>query len=256
MILSTLLTVFLSAVNPCVVQDTTETEINAAIGLKNTTLVEDRGYWKKKKYNRISYNQTLFSPLFIDEPYPVKMSIGLDSGRNIYLHKKPLAGIIKFGIDVGMDINYTMLDLKIDTSDYEGPSGYLGSSPAEEAEDMLMIPGSHYASVGLAVGPSVTVNPVDKLRLCGYFHVVPSATCFLHGMGAFVGYSTAMKYGLEVSYGPIGVGVEHNSGLEKYMNVLQYYVMKVDGGDVSGIGRPKYFSESLQVYLSFRFGKK
>ena len=142
------MTVFLSAVNPCVVQDTTETEINAAIGLKNTTLVEDRGYWKKKKYNRISYNQTLFSPLFIDEPYPVKMSIGLDSGRNIYLHKKPLAGIIKFGIDVGMDINYTMLDLKIDTSDYEGPSGDLGSSPAEEAEDMLMIPGSHYASVG------------------------------------------------------------------------------------------------------------
>lgn len=256
MILSTLLTVFLSAVNPCVVKDTTETEINAAIGLKNTTLVEDRGYWKKKKYNRISYNQTLFSPLFIDEPYPVKMSIGLDSGRNIYLHKKPLAGIIKFGIDVGMDINYTMLDLKIDTSDYEGPSGDLGSSPAGEAEDMLMIPGSHYASVGLAVGPSVTVNPVDKLRLCGYFHVVPSATCFLHGMGAFVGYSTAMKYGLEVSYGPIGVGVEHNSGLERYINALQYYVMKVDGGDVSGIGRPKYFSESFQVYLSFRFGKK
>lgn len=256
MILSTLLTVLLSTLNPCAVLDTTETQITVAEETKKTAVVEDKGYWKKKKYNRISYNHTLFVPLFVDEPYPVKMSIGLDSGRNIYLHKKPLAGIIKFGIDVGMDINYTMLDLKIDTSDYEGPSGYLGSAPAEDSEEMLMIQGGYYATVGLAVGPSVTVNPVDKLRLCGYFHVVPSATCFLQGMGAFVGYSTAMKYGLEVSYGPIGVGVEHISGLESYLNVLQYYALKYDGGDVSSMGRPKYFSESLQVYLSFRFGKK
>jgi hypothetical protein len=258
MILSTLLTLILSAAVPAAVQDTLEAVDNTSDNHRKAAVASDQGYWKKKKYNRISYNNTLFSPLFVDDPYPVSMSFGLDCGRNIYLHKKPIAGFIKFGLDVGMDINYTRFDIEEDYSDYEGPSGYTGSAYYESDDDtdtLLKLSGNR-ASIGLAVGPSVTLNPVGKLRLCGYFHVVPTGSLYAQGIGAFAGYSTMMKYGLELSYGFIGIGVEHESGMDACADLVSYYMTKSLEGDPSSIGKSRYFSESLQVYLSFRFGKK
>lgn len=255
MILSSLLIMILSAFNPIAVQDTSEIALDAQEDHPNTEVVSDQGYWKKRKYNRISYNNTMFTPLFIDESYPVSMSFGLDCGRNIYLHKKPIAGVIKFGLDLGLDINYMRFDNEGDYSDYEGPSGYTGSVFYESDDDIdafLKLSGNR-VSIGLAVGPSVTWNPVGKLRLCGYYHVVPTGSLFAQGMGAYAGYSTMMKYGLELSYGSIGVGVDRESGMDTCTDMISYYMAKSQEGDVSSIGSSRYFSESLQVYLSLRF---
>lgn len=259
MVLSTLLSIMLSAFIPCAEADSTEISVEPSAPVEPAVeTVIDNGYWKRKKYNRISFNKTDFSPLFVDESYPLMFSAGWDKGRNIYLHKKTIAGMLKFGVDVGFDLNYMRHSMDRDLSDYEGPYGYTGTDPLESEDDMDMFLklSGHHISLGVAVGPSVTVNPIDKLRLCGYFHVVPSASFFMQGMSMNLGFTPFMKYGLEVSYGLIGLGIERNSGMGTYLDMFRYISVKGNEGDVSSIYRPRFFTESLQVYLSLRFGKK
>ena len=166
--------------------------------------------------------------------------------------------MIKFGLDIGLDLNYMWMDKEAEHSDYDGPSGYLGSEPVEESSDMEMLAklSGHHISIGLAAGPSVTINPVSKLRLCGYAHFVPSASFFAQGMSLNVGFSPMMKYGLEASYGAIGLGIEYNSGMITYQDMIKYASVKGNGGDVSTLYKSRYFLESTQVYVAFRFGKK
>lgn len=259
MILNALLTIMLSAFTPHVEADSLETSFeSSSVEEPSVEVAADYGYWKKKKYNRISFNIPRFSPLFVEDDYPVTFSAGLHCGRNIFLNERPIAGILKFGIDAGMTLDYMGIDMDRDYSDYEGPSGYLGSEPLEEDADMDMLRkfSGHHITFGIAVGPSVTVNPIDKLRLCGYFHVVPSASFFVQGISMNVGFTPFLKYGLEVSYGFIGLGIEHNSGMGTYLDMVRYLSVKGNEGDVSSIFRPRFFAESLQFYISLRFGRK
>ena len=193
-----------------------------------------------------------------DEPFPLGLSIGFDKGRNIYLHKKPIAGIMKFGIDLGIDLNYMQVKLSGEPSEYEGPVGYVGTegSDYDDSMDFLAdISGINF-SAGLAVGPSLTINPVDKVRLCAYVHFVPTASFYIQGMSINCGYAPMMKYGLEASYGAIGLGIEYNSGMITYQDMIKYASVKGNGGDVSTLYKSRYFLESTQVYVAFRFGKK
>lgn len=259
MMLNSLLSIILSAFIPYMETDTLVTsEVVSATTEHAVETITDDGYWKRKKYNRVSFNMTQFSPLFLDENYPLIFSAGWDKGRNIYLHKHPIAGMLKFGIDVGTDLNYMRFDMDRDYSDYEGPYGYTGTEVLDSDEDMDMLVklSGHHISLGVAVGPSVTLNPIDKLRLCGYFHVVPSASFFMQGMSMNLGFTPIIKYGMEVSYGLLGFGIEHDSGMGTYLDMLRYVSVKGSEGDVSSICRSRYFTESLQVYISFRFGKK
>lgn len=219
---------------------------------------EGEGYWDRKKYNRISFNVNHFSTISSSSEVPLKFSLGLDTGRNFWLHKKPIAGMMKFGLDLGLDLNYMRMDDQTNNSDYEGPTGYLGADPVEESSDMAFFAGlsGHHIGIGLAVGPSVTLNPVSKLRVCGYAHFVPSVSFFAQGMSMNVGFSPMMKYGLEASYGMIGVGVEYNHGLNSYTDMMNYINVKGNGGDVSDLYVARYYLQSMQIYLSFRFGKK
>lgn len=259
MILNVLLSIMLSAFIPSSEADSLEFTVErSSLDVAPMEIVSDNGYWKRNKYSRISLNKTHFSPLFVDHDFPLTFSAGWDRGRNIYLHKQPIAGILKFGVDIGADLTYMGLDMDRDYSDYEGPYGYTGTEPLESEDDMDMFLqlNGHHITLGVAVGPSVTVNPIDKLRLCGYFHVVPSASFFVQGISMNVGFTPFLKYGLEVSYGFIGLGIEHNSGMGTYLDMVRYLSVKGNEGDVSSIFRPRFFAESLQFYISLRFGRK
>ena len=264
MVLSFLTAALLSVTMAAESQDSIAVSQDSALQHQEEILIENvqepevKGYWKRKKYNRISFNNNHFSSLHSSSDIPLKLSLGLDKGRNIFLHKKPIAGMIKFGLDIGLDLNYMWMDKEAEHSDYEGPSGYLGSEPVEESSDMEMLAklSGHHISIGLAAGPSVTINPVSKLRVCGYAHFVPSASFFAQGMSLNVGFSPMMKYGLEASFGAIGVGVEYNHGLNTYTDMMNYIRVEANDGDVSDLYMARYYLQSMQIYMSFRFGKK
>ena len=214
-------------------------------------------FWKRKKCTRLGYEFHTVQNAFGAE-LPVSFGVGLSRCRSIYLHKKPIAGIMKFAIDHGFDVNYSMFDTKVTVEEeYDGPLGYLGSEAVEDFEaesgslDMNSI-GMHYASVGYALGASLTVNPVSKLRVSGYFHFVPSAAVILSGTMLNVGFMPYCKYGMEVSFNKIGVGVEWGSGVSGMTDYMQKLVSDTENPTLS---KSDYYSNYTRIYLALRLGK-
>lgn len=217
--------------------------------------VYDEKFWAKKKSFRLGYDMHTFQNAS-GVAVPVKFGVGFSRNRNVWLHKEPIAGMIKFAFDHGLNLGYTMFDLKQDMEDYTGPSGYVGTEPIEsDGEGMgAEIPdlGSHYLSLGYALGASVTVNPVAKLRVNGYFHFVPSAAVFLSGMSFNLGFMPYCKYGAEVSYDWFGLGVEWGSGMSNMTDMITKMMGEETGMETM---KSKYYSNYTRLYVAFRFGK-
>lgn len=93
--------------------------------------------WGRKKFLTIGYVKQTLAPTYGDK---MKSNIGffLESGRTIFLHKKPLWGKLKFGIDLGADVNYIKFE------DYEDPESDYGDYFEGEA----LISGMHQCDVG------------------------------------------------------------------------------------------------------------
>ncbi len=196
-----------------------------------------KGVWDRKKFMNFSYGIQTLAPDFGNE-IPGKMSFAYFSGRNIYLHKKPVAGMIKFSIDLGADINYAM---------YGDLSGEY-NIPSAMPEESKGISGRHQLDVGLFVGPAISVNPVSDLKVSAYFRAVPSFSGILLDMteinGAFVPYFT---YGAEISWRWIGLGFECRSGSAGgYTNLFGL----IQGLDCMKTG---YSTSTMRFYLGLHF---
>ena len=135
--------------------------------VKETEAAEsNRAIWKdRSKYFNLNYVNQKLSP-DIDGwdklgGGELKSDFGaaIVWGKTYYLHKKPLAGMIKFGIDWSwMDLNYAQY--KLETYDYD--------------TDELYSEKAHQLEYGMQIGPSVTINPVHHLKVSAYFRVTPS----------------------------------------------------------------------------------
>ena len=218
-------------------------------------------FWAKKKSLRIGYETHTFQDASA-EAFPVRFGAGLTKNRNIWLHKQPIAGMMKFAFDCGLDVNYTMFDMNMSTDGYTGPQGWLGtSSPGEEySEDSMPFDfssvGMHNIAIGYAIGASLTVNPVAQLRVNGYFHFVPSASILLSGSAVNAGFMPYCKYGAELSYGWFGVGVEWGSGVSNMNDMVSKLMSMVEDADSAvEIPKTKYYSNYMKVYLAFRMGR-
>ena len=76
--------------------------------------MEDRA-----KYFNISYVKQSLSPVDVDYKYNSSLGVAITNGRTYYLHKKPILGMIKFGIDWSFfDVNVAMYENEF-TDGYE-----------------------------------------------------------------------------------------------------------------------------------------
>ena len=119
------------------VEDTERAELNRAV-------------WKDRaKYFNLGYvRQTLADKTYGGE---LKSDFGasLSWGKTYYLHRKPLFGMLKFGLDWSwMDINYAKSAVEM-----------FDESSAEDFSSDV-----HQAEIAMQFGPSVTVNPVHHLK--------------------------------------------------------------------------------------------
>lgn len=155
--------------------------------------------WKRKKFMTIGIGKTnldIEDPEYGLLPYKSQAAFSFTWGKTYYLHKKPIAKMVKFGLDLTwMDINYARykkgkgLKFNIpsdeDFDDYIGGDypGYDGEYPGYDDEDLLNINlGMHQVEVGVGIGPSVTVTPfrplnikaLNYVKLATYFHWLPS----------------------------------------------------------------------------------
>lgn len=124
------------------------------------------------------------------------MAFALVWGHTYYLHKKPIAGLLKFGLDLNyLDLNYAK---------------YPDAQKTEQVKADADIPdlGIKQIDMGIGLGPSVTVNPVDQLKISAYFHVTPSYSLLLQNSEVYSHYTTFFNVGLTAAYKVIQLGFE------------------------------------------------
>ena len=155
--------------------------------------------------------------------------MGFTVGKIFYLHKKPIANCLKFGIDATwLDINYT--NYKIEHITYWGTDKY----------------DYHQGEVSMHVGPSLTITPVKNLNIVVYIRYAPTFSG-LYANDKFSGnYASMFVSGASLSYGVIGLGIESRFGNSKY-NAFSF------DKDSKDVDKVKTTFSGFRAFISFRF---
>lgn len=218
--------------------------------------------WKdRKKYFNIGYSfQTLSNMDNADAKWNSKYAIYYSLGRTFYLHKKPLFNMMKFGIDFGSDFTYAKYtDSEEEKEKYNNPNSgnYWSNIFAGTGGDQLDL-GMQQIDVGLQIGPSITINPVDRLKISAYFHVTPSASIILLNDDINCKFVPFMSCGGSISYKIISIGVEGRWGHANYkaFSINEDQEEDVEMSDLSSLfetGHNRLKTKSLRLYIGFRF---
>lgn len=148
------------------------------------------------------------------------------AGKTFYLHKTPVLGMIKFGIDATwFDLTYAR---------YQVPDKW------GEKETF------HHGEASIHVGPSVTITPVRGLNVIGYFRYAPTFSAMYANDEFNCCYATRFVGGASVSYRFFGVGIESRFGGCKY-NPFSY------NGKDDDVEKIKTSLTGYRVYITFRF---
>ena len=205
----------------------------------------------RKKYINLSYVTQTLKPVdlagFYEEDVNMKSKIGaaFTFGKTYYLHKNPLAGIVRIGLDATfLDLNYGNYSIE-----YFDEGGW-GDGPEVYTSKI------HQAEIGLHVGPSVTITPVSKLKVHAYFRYAPSFSAIYDVDGGSVAgnYATFFVSGASVSFGAIGIGAEARWGKGNYKE-FGSGDSDSDYGDeeYTSSSKTKYKTSGARIYLNFRF---
>ena len=159
------------------------------------------------------------------------LGVSLTSGKTYYLHKKPIANMVKIGLD------WSWLDLNVVR--YRTHYGLIPNDDGYE---------EYQAEVGMQFGPSVTVNPVHHLKVSAYFRVTPSYSAIYNvdrerGYGSYV---TMYNVGAAVAWKLLSLGVEYRGGKGAYKSFDGDYYFVGDKED-------KLKTRGVRFYFGFRF---
>lgn len=235
---------------------------------KAETPKEPKEFKGRRKYFNIGYAWEKLEAVDFPSEEESEWAAFITWGRTFYLHKKPIANMLKIGLDLtwtDMTIaSYEVDQLVEETTDFMGMT-----LPVYSQREASM----YRMDYGVHLGPSVTVNPVSALCVNAYFRYAPTFAMSMTKSGDSwdmgYGYASLFITGAAVSYKAISVGCEYRFGSTK-MNVISMDPddMQFDNiEDISGIGgvgdvlgeifstaeKTKYKLKDLRLYISFRF---
>lgn len=194
------------------------TNLTNEMNAKLDYMAKQEKIWGRKKYFNISYGMLSLDRGNNLEKLSSDFAVSISRGNTYYLHKTPLLGMIKFGLD------WTYFDIaaaqySTDESDFEESSTI------------------YKAEIGMQFGPSITVNPVDFLKVNLYFRYDPSFSA-MYGDEFKCGYGSYFSTGLAASYKIISLGAEYRWGSTSFTIDEEKQNWKVSG---------------TYLYVSFRF---
>lgn len=230
--------------------------------------------WKDRaKYFYIGYVKQSLESKDGDFKYNSKFGVSLNWGKTYYLHEKPFWDMVKIGLDwTWMDFNYVKYSsLENDYSedgdyyDYDGDYGYDGDYDGDGEEADLGF-GCHQLEYGMQIGPSITVNPIDRLKVSTYFRFQPSASVMVLDDEVYWAFAPFVNFGMSVSWKALSFGVEGRWGSVKYhgISVNEDEENNEDSswddedsdlsvGDVVNSFTERMRPKSFRVYFGFRF---
>ncbi|SFS36910.1 hypothetical protein [Sphingobacterium wenxiniae] len=190
-------------------------------GLLSHTVIAQEGW--SSKYINLGFNSTKLKVEDFDESIKSKFGINLTSGRTFFFNKEPIADMLRFGLDWSwVDAHYS----KFTDEDFD--------------EEFSM----QKLNLGMQAGPSVTVMPVDNLKIKAHLRYAPSYSLFYDAdEELYTAFENYFIPGLTVSYGAVGLGLEYRGGSGKYDF----------SGEEEGGEKVKLKSSGMRFYVSFSF---
>lgn len=237
--------------------------VNALSSKMEATEAEtlDKKIWKNRaKYFNIGYVKQNLSETGGDE-FKLKSEFGasMSWGCTYYLHKKPLLGMIKFGLDASwVDMSfakYSTINLENSLGTRSIWDGNDYDEDYDEDLDLELELGYYQLEIGMSVGPSVTINPIDHLKVNAYFHFTPSASMIFLDDNISTSYASFFNVGAAVSYKFISIGVEKRWGSANYNSLsLDEFDSEEDlETDLFLSSKKKMKTSGLRAYISFRY---
>lgn len=218
--------------------------------------------WKgRAKYFNIGFVKQSLTSKDNELKYKSNMGVNFTWGKTYYLHKKPILNMIKIGLDWSwVDFNYVKYSSQEDAyeeEDYDNPGDYWGDYFS--GEDDLDL-GCQQLEYGMQLGPSITVNPIDHLKISTYFRFQPSGSVVLLDDEVYYGFVPFVNFGAAVSWKVISIGVEGRWGSTKYHGASvsddegDYSDTEdVEISDVVDTFTQRMRTKSFRAYLSLRF---
>lgn len=234
------------------------------------TAQEVNDAWRHKKYLNLSWvNQTLSNPEIAGSEMKSDFAASIAKGRTYYFHKTPICGIMKFGFDwTQLDFNYARYS---DGNLFDAPSGARLMTKADEGFDDIVTEDNAITSIltgdwgknqieySMHFGASLTINPVDYLKINGYFRYAPTLSALLSkpageevtdDLTVLGGYGSFWIGGGAISYKVISFGIETRWGKVNY----KHFNFGEEDEDAAAVDvRQALMTNSTRIYLSFRF---
>lgn len=248
--------------------------VDSLMALQERKLEENRQkeLWERSSWFNISYSkQKINSELYRSELKP-DYAVGITYGKTYYLHKKPLANMLRFALNWSY-IDLNMAQYSVPYSDrIDGDESFLieegESTPfqtkslgdagqydygediyGEDEEGSESSSSQYKMELGMQIGPAIIVNPVSHLMIQAYFHYAPTFSMLLDDDFNFYNkYASFFNSGVCISYKAIGVGVEARWGTTTYSQ--EVYNIQTEDYEPRNM---KWKTKGARVYLSFRF---
>lgn len=211
--------------------------------------IQQQKVWSRRKYINLSYVTQTLTDKSKDVEYESDWGLSIVKGVTYYLHAKPIAGIMKFGID------WTKLDLN--GVKYQTPQVF------RRYEDYSIT--TYQVDYSMHVGPSLTVNPIDHLKINVYGRYAPTVSFVIHEDGSdtegLYNYVSFFVVGGAISYKTLSVGIETRWGKSKYNSFKRSDNQdfdNIDSGDFSLDNflirsKSQLATHSTRAYISLRF---
>lgn len=213
--------------------------------------------WKRKGFLYFSYGKQTLENDFSKSKS--QFDAAFLSGKSIYLHRKPIIGMMKLGLDFLADLNVAKYEnMKDETSVTSLYSDIFDDEEDVNAEGESGFDTWHL-DIGAGIGPSLTINPIDHLKACVYFHVTPTYSMILQDSELYSHYTTFFNVGLTLSYKVISIGVEqrwcgktdYGTLSDQHMN--DFYDQNGQFVDPFQFVDQKFKTHTTRVFVGFRF---
>ncbi|WP_297065977.1 hypothetical protein [uncultured Duncaniella sp.] len=204
-----------------------------------------KSIWGRPKSFSIGYINTTLDQSSVGLPdRDARFGAFFSFAKTFYLHKKPIANLIKIGLDLNFEVNYVNYEKGHNFS--EGPDFNWDWRPGQDNEPIdysNSYLGTHQIDLGIGLGPSVTIAPfsflsgsINNLKASFYYHFTPSLSSLLFSESDDLKQSWAFNlyrsYGVKLSYKKLSLGIEHRNGEAKYKAMpIAYYEYKEESGN-------------------------
>ncbi len=234
------------------IQNENEVTTTSEVATNTTQVSDDEGasllkskedVWGRRKYFNI--NLVTSQDRKVKGVNAIKDSkdwaVGLTLGRTYYMHKKPILNMIKIGIDwTYLDLTYAKY--KKETEGYNSVVDFYGDQQAEYA---------------MAIGPSVTVNPIDHLKVGAYIRYMPACSAIFTDDDVNFQFASGGQFGVQASWKMFALGFESRWQSAKYKclktDEYKQFIEDNPSSKKEMDKKTKLKTNSFRFFIGFRF---